>query len=69
MSSIYEWLTEYHKFHRNPMNKLIHWVCVPVIIFSIFGLLSLIEFSVSIQIYSVVFKNHKILYFTDSLKS
>ena len=34
-----EWFEEYGESHRNPVNKLIHWVCVPVIYLTIFGLL------------------------------
>lgn len=32
-------LTEYGVSHQNHTNKLIHWICVPVIFFSIIGLL------------------------------
>lgn len=32
-------LREYAESHQNLTNKLIHWVCVPAIFFSIFGLL------------------------------
>lgn len=28
-------LTEYGQSHKNPTNKLIHWICVPLIFFSI----------------------------------
>ena len=31
-------LNEYGESHRNPQNKLIHWVCVPLIFFSTVGL-------------------------------
>lgn len=34
--------SEYTKSHRNPTNKLIHWVCVPLIFCAILGLISLI---------------------------
>ncbi len=37
-----QWFTEYSESHRNPINKLVHWICVPVIFFSIVSLLSLI---------------------------
>lgn len=39
MKSIHTWLDEYGVSHQNPTNKLIHWVCVPSIFFSIVGLL------------------------------
>lgn len=33
---------EYAESHRNATNKLIHWICVPLIFFSILGFISLI---------------------------
>ena len=33
------WLNEYARYHVNPMNKKIHWVCVPVIMMTLLGLL------------------------------
>lgn len=38
MKSIQNWLDEYGVSHQNPTNKLIHWICVPLIFFSITGL-------------------------------
>ncbi|MCR9082190.1 MAG: DUF962 domain-containing protein [Cyclobacteriaceae bacterium] len=38
MRKIDELLHEYGLSHQNPTNKLIHWVCVPAIFFSIVGL-------------------------------
>ena len=32
-------LEEYGESHQHPANKLIHWICVPLIFFSIVGLL------------------------------
>lgn len=40
MRTIHEWLAAYGESHQNPTNKLIHWICVPSIMFSIFGLLT-----------------------------
>lgn len=37
-------LNKYGESHQNPTNKLIHWVCVPTIMFSLFGLLYAIPF-------------------------
>lgn len=31
-------LEEYGSSHKNALNKTIHWICVPIIFFSIFGL-------------------------------
>jgi uncharacterized membrane protein YGL010W len=39
MSKLQSLLDEYGASHRNPTNKLIHWICIPVIIFSLFGML------------------------------
>jgi uncharacterized membrane protein YGL010W len=38
MKSIQTWLDEYGVSHQNHTNKMIHWVCVPLIFFSIMGL-------------------------------
>ena len=38
MLTIEQWLQEYDVSHRNPFNKLTHWICVPAIMFSILGL-------------------------------
>ncbi|MCK6612341.1 MAG: DUF962 domain-containing protein [Bacteroidia bacterium] len=39
---IQSWFDEYGESHQNPTNKLIHWICVPTIFFSIVCLLSLV---------------------------
>lgn len=39
MRSVTEWLDEYAESHRHPTNKLLHWVCVPVIVISVTGVL------------------------------
>ena len=44
MKPISKWLVEYGESHQNPVNKKIHWVCVPVIMFTLLGLLSMVEF-------------------------
>ena len=38
MKTINQWLAEYGESHQNPTNKTVHWVCVPLIFFSIVGL-------------------------------
>ena len=40
MKSITEWFDEYSESHQNKTNKMIHWVCVPTILFSIIGILA-----------------------------
>lgn len=37
MKNIQTWLDEYGESHQNPLNKTIHWICVPLIFFSIVG--------------------------------
>ena len=44
MSRIHQLLERYGESHQNSVNKLIHWVCVPAIMFSLLGLVSLIPF-------------------------
>ncbi len=39
MRTIENWLNEYGESHQNPTNKLVHWICVPTIFFSVVGLL------------------------------
>ena len=39
MKRINEWLVAYGESHKNPLNKKIHWICVPSIMFSVVGLL------------------------------
>ena len=43
MRTIHQWLSEYGESHTNETNKLIHWICVPAIFFSITGLLYCIK--------------------------
>lgn len=40
-----DWFSEYAESHQNPTNKLIHWICVPVIMLSILGLVYAIPIS------------------------
>jgi uncharacterized membrane protein YGL010W len=40
MRRIDELLTEYGQSHQNSTNKAIHWICVPLIFFSIVGLIA-----------------------------
>jgi len=44
MRTMQQWLDEYAVSHQNPTNKLIHWICVPTIMFSLIGLLVSIPF-------------------------
>ncbi len=35
-----QWISEYGESHQDPLNKKIHYLCVPAILFSIIGLLA-----------------------------
>lgn len=39
MKTIQNWLDEYAVSHQNPTNKKVHFLCVPIIFFTIVGLL------------------------------
>ncbi len=42
MRTIEDLLKEYGESHQNPMNKIIHWVCIPLLLFCTFGMIWLI---------------------------
>lgn len=39
MRTVEQWLQEYGESHRNTTNKTLHWICVPIIVVSLIGLL------------------------------
>jgi uncharacterized membrane protein YGL010W len=39
MKTLADWLDEYGESHRHPVNKTVHWICVPLITFSVLGML------------------------------
>jgi uncharacterized membrane protein YGL010W len=39
MRTVKDWLVEYGASHEHPTNKLLHWICVPLIVLTLFGLL------------------------------
>lgn len=45
-------LSEYGESHQNATNKLIHWICVPTIMFSLLGLFYTIPFFMERTIYA-----------------
>jgi uncharacterized membrane protein YGL010W len=49
MKTINQWLAEYGESHQNPTNKAVHWICVPLIFFSVVGLL----FSIKLPFFSI----------------
>ncbi len=48
MKNIQNWLDAYGQSHQNKTNKIIHWICVPLIMFSLLGILSLIKTTIPI---------------------
>lgn len=62
MKTIQQWLDEYGSHHQNGINKIIHWICVPLIFFSIVGLLYSVkiqyvvfEFRLNLAVFALVF--------------
>lgn len=58
MRTAQQWFDDYGVSHQNKTNKLIHWFCIPLIVFSLLGLLMSIpvpffEFSVYINFASL----------------
>ncbi|WP_413560071.1 DUF962 domain-containing protein [Bdellovibrio sp. HCB209] len=45
MRSLESWFAEYSESHRNSQNKIIHKICVPLIFFSVVGMLLQIPIS------------------------
>ena len=43
MKTIYDWLDAYGESQQNKLNKKIHWICVPLIMLSLLGILSLVK--------------------------
>lgn len=46
MSKITPYFNKYGESHQNPTNKLIHWICVPAIFFTLMGLIYLVPFPI-----------------------
>ena len=58
MKTAQEWFDEYAISHQNETNQLVHYICVPVIFFSVIGLL--------MSIPNDVFRTH--LWFVQSVQ-
>jgi uncharacterized membrane protein YGL010W len=43
-TELQQWFEEYEKFHRHPTNKLTHYFGVPVILVTLVGMLSRVQF-------------------------
>lgn len=49
MQAIESLLSEYGESHQSPWNKLIHWICVPAIVWTVVALLWSIPFPAALQ--------------------
>jgi uncharacterized membrane protein YGL010W len=49
MRSAAEWLDDYGISHRHPTNKRLHWICVPVIVWCVLGLLWSLPFPTALR--------------------
>lgn len=39
MRDVHQWFGSYAEYHRNPTNRAIHWVCVPIIMWAVIAAL------------------------------
>ena len=53
MKTMQQWLDEYGSHHKNGTNKIIHWICVPLIFFSVVGLLYSVKFQFAILSFKI----------------
>jgi uncharacterized membrane protein YGL010W len=49
MRTANQWLNEYGDSHRNPRNKALHWICVPLILWCVIGLWWLVPFPAALR--------------------
>jgi len=59
-------LDEYGDSHQNKTNKAIHWICIPAIMFSLFGMLYSIPFPMEVGLltnWATVFMALTLLYY------
>lgn len=49
MRTANEWLNEYGESHHNPTNEALHWICVPVILWCVLGVLWMTPFPDSVR--------------------
>lgn len=47
MRTMNDWLSAYGESHQNATNKAIHWICIPLIMLSLMGLLYCIPFPIA----------------------
>lgn len=54
MRSGHQWIAEYSESHRNPTNKLIHWICVPAIMWTVLAFLWWLPFPQGLAIHPLL---------------
>ena len=52
MRNVEAWLGEYGASHRHPVNKILHWICVPPIVLSVLGFLVAIPLPAAVTAFS-----------------
>lgn len=52
--TVHEWFNKYGESHQNPINKTIHWICIPLIMFSLMGMLWSIPLPSFIQVHPLI---------------
>lgn len=52
--TVHEWFDKYGESHQNPTNKTIHWICIPLIMFSLMGMLWTIPLPEFIQFHPLI---------------
>jgi len=52
--TVNEWFEKYGESHQNPINKTIHWICIPLIMFSLMGMLWSVPLPSALQIHPLI---------------
>ena len=55
MKTLNDWLSAYGETHKNKINRTIHLICVPAILFSVIGILWSIPYGFILQILALIF--------------
>jgi uncharacterized membrane protein YGL010W len=66
--SAQSWLDEYGESHQNPTNKMIHWICIPLIMLSLVMILGAIPLTAKIDLGLVALALASLYYFFLSIK-
>ena len=54
MRTLQDWLAEYSESHQNATNKKIHWLCVPVIVFTLVGMSYQLSLLLTLAMFAVM---------------